>query len=202
MNPRSKNLLVVDVETTGTNPFRHNVMAIACVPFAGDIPTLELYVAHEKVVWSEYAKKQFDRYALKWETNAISAGNACAVIEQYLSLYYPGESVTLVGHNIGFDMAFLRKLAFEGGRDELAGISHRTVDTHTMLYVLYEQGKLPSSALTSDGAFRHFGIRIRESERHTALGDAFATKTLASKLFELLANSAEYAHSSPRAFRA
>lgn len=201
MNPRNRNLVVVDVETTGTNPFRHQVIAIACVPFMKDIPPLEIYVKHEQLRWSEYARKQFDRYTFKWTTNSISAVEACDRFEQYLSVHYPGENVTLIGHNIGFDIAFLRKLAFDGGRDEIAGVSHRAVDTHTMLYVLYEQGRLPSSALTSDGAFKHFGIGMPESERHTALGDALATKTLATKLFELLA-STEYAQSTPYVFGA
>ena len=41
------------------------------------------------------------------------------------------------------------------------------------------RGLVPDAALTSDGAFKHFGIRVDEPQRHTALGDAITTRELA-----------------------
>jgi DNA polymerase III epsilon subunit-like protein len=110
----------------------------------------------------------------------------CEKIERYLSSVFPGEAVTPVGHNVGFDVAFLRKLAFLGGRNEITAISHRALDTHTMLYLLHLKGRVPPSALSSDGAFEYFGIRVPDNERHTALGDALATRELVLRIFEML----------------
>jgi DNA polymerase III subunit epsilon len=107
------------------------------------------------------------------------------VIEEYVRTTFGGEEVTLVGHNIGFDVAFLRKLAFEGGREQLAGISHRALDTHTLLYVLALENRIPVSATKSDGAFRHFGIQVPPSKRHTALEDARATRALLLAILDL-----------------
>src|SRR6266851_10253301 len=177
---RAKNspLLVVDLETSGVNPLRHRVVAAAAVPFDDDAPPLELYIKHDNIEWNDYARSQFDKYAARWTANAVTPRDACDLLESYLELHYPQQKVTLIGHNIGFDVAFLRQLAFYGGRDELRGIYHRAVDTHTLLYVLFKQGRIPESALTSDGAFKFFNIQVEETKRHTALDDALATKLL------------------------
>jgi hypothetical protein len=94
---------------------------------------------------------------------------ACAVIESWISNEFGGNTITPIGHNVGFDIGFLRKLAFLSDKDEIDLISRRAIDTHTMLYLLYARGDLPRSALSSDGAFAHFGIDIEVKSRHTAL---------------------------------
>ena len=93
--------------------------------------------------------------------------------------------LTVVGHNVGFDVAFLRQLAFQAGLNEVPLISHRVIDTHTMLYLLHLSGVIPEDALSSDGAFRHFEIGPQAFARHTALGDALATRELFMRVLEL-----------------
>ncbi|MHB8345950.1 MAG: 3'-5' exonuclease [Acidiferrobacterales bacterium] len=182
---KSSPLVVIDVETSGINAFRHQILAVGLVPLLDETLPLEVYIRPESITWSSYAKKIFQKYEKKWEADAVTPSEACDRIERYLSKVFPGERAIPVGHNIGFDISFLKQLAFFGGRDELAGLSHRVLDTHTMLYLLYRQGKLPASALSSDGAFQHFKILVPESQRHTALGDAIGTKKLVSKLLDL-----------------
>jgi len=41
------NLVVVDLETSGTNPFRHEVLAVGLVPLTEKIPPYLLYVRGE-----------------------------------------------------------------------------------------------------------------------------------------------------------
>ena len=105
-------------------------------------------------------------------------------LKEFSQASHPLVRFQLVGHNIGFDLGFLKQLAFLSGKDELTGASHRVLDTYTMLFLLHEKGLIPSSALTSDGAFRYFGIRISETQRHTALGDALATRDLFRAIFD------------------
>lgn len=185
INLRDNSLLVVDLETSGINPFRHDVLAVGLVPLLERVAPAVIYVRPNEIQWSNYARRNFDKYVADWEAGAMPPSNACEAIERYLAQAFPGKQVTPVGHNIGFDVAFLRKLAFLGGRDELATISHRAVDTHTMLYLLFLKGRVPSSALSSEGAFYHFGIEVPEAARHTAIGDALATRELVLRLFEL-----------------
>ena len=186
MNLESRSAVVIDVETSGVNPFRNDVLAVGLVPLNSDLPSAEIYVRPEHIEWSPYARTIFEGYSAEWERNAVSPKAACSAIEDYLKQTFSKLPVTPIGHNIGFDVAFMRKLAFLGGRDELLGLSHRAVDTHTLLFVLVSKGTLPSSVLSSDGAFRHFRIDVPNKMRHTAIGDALATRELFLRLSQLL----------------
>lgn len=182
----SSPVVVVDVETSGVNPFRHEVLAVALVPLLGEAAPLEIYVRTQAIEWNARAREIFRSYERRWAVRAVEPAVACERIERYLADTFAGRPVTPIGHNIGFDVAFLRKLAFLGGRDQLKHLSHRGIDTHTLLYLLYLKGKIPEAALTSDGAFRKFGVNLPSTERHTALGDALATKQLTLRLLGLL----------------
>jgi DNA polymerase-3 subunit epsilon len=185
-NIPNHNLVVIDLETSGINPFRHEVLSVAIVPLILPEPPCVVYVRSQEIQWSQFAKKNFKNFSSVWDEKAVPAVTAFETIEQYVTQTFGQDNVTAIGHNVGFDMAFLRKLAYLAGRDELPRISHRALDTHTMLYMLYLKGQLPESALSSDGAFEYFGITIPEGDRHTALGDALATRELVLKLFELM----------------
>lgn len=181
------NLLVIDLETTGTNPFLHDVLSVGLVPLTQSGPPCVVYVRpSSEMQWSQFARANFERFSYTWNSNAVPPATACEIIENYVTEFSRGNMVTAIGHNVGFDVAFLRKLAFLAGKDELNTISHRALDTHTMLYLLFLKGRVPQSALSSDGAFQYFGIRVPEGTRHTALGDALATRELVLRLFNLL----------------
>ncbi len=185
-NLDSAPLVVVDLETSGVNPFRHDVLALALVPLNSELRPHVVFVKPPEIRWTEYARANFAKFAAEWERNAVAPVEACASIESYLRNTFGDQPATPIGHNIGFDVAFLRKLAFLGNRDELPSLSHRAIDTHTLLYVLAASGRIPSSAVSSTGAFEHFGITVSESVRHTALGDAVATRELFLRLVEFL----------------
>jgi DNA polymerase-3 subunit epsilon len=182
----TSDLIAVDVETTGPNPFVHDLLSLALVPIVGESEPLLVYVRPEQLKWSPFAFQNFQRFDHDWQTFAVSPPEALFKIENYLSRLLKGQPATLVGHNVGFDMGFLRKLAFLCGKTEIQGVSHRTLDTHTLLYLAWLQGKLPHTALTSDGAFQSLGIGPPAETRHTAQGDALATKTLFLRLVALL----------------
>lgn len=177
------NIVVVDVETSGVNPFKHSLLSVAFVPVDESLSSETIYVKPPVLEWTEFAKNNFKKFEADWEENATDPRDACDTIERYLKTIGGDEGVTLCGHNVGFDMAFLRQLAFWGDRDELRGLAHRTLDTHSLLYVLWLKGLVPASALSSDGAFEYFGIVVPTELRHTAEGDAKATRSL---LLEIL----------------
>ncbi|MDZ7685372.1 MAG: 3'-5' exonuclease [Gammaproteobacteria bacterium] len=187
---RNDELAIIDLETTGTNPHLHDVLSLAVVPFDNAEP-LQLHVQCQGGKWSPFAEKNFEKFSEQWRQQAVAPAEACQHLEDYLRDTFQDSQVTIVGHNIGFDVAFLRRLAYLGGREDICGFSHRTVDTHTMLFVLNQLDIIPASALGSDGAFEYFDITVPEDDRHTALGDARATRDLYAALMEIFSNLKE-----------
>ena len=177
-------LVAIDVETSGVNPFRHQILSLALVPLDPSKSPLELYVNEGEPEWERIAADYFEDWRSDWETYGQSASEACAALSYYIETVF-GDQITVVGHNVGFDVAFLRQLAFRAGLAEVPLISHRAIDTHTILHLLYLSGVIPEDALSSDGAFRHFDITPHASARHTAVGDALATRELFIRLLEL-----------------
>lgn len=182
---QNERLVVLDVETTGPNPGIHDVLSLALVPLDSRIAPLSIYVNPMGPTWTAYARRLFEQYRLDWEASAVRPEEAFERIDHYLVANYGAEPVTPVGHNIGFDLSFLQQLALKVRRPEgFRNLSHRAVDTHTLLYWLFLQGRIPREALSSDGAFRYFNIQVNEGQRHTALGDAEATRQLFMRILE------------------
>lgn len=185
MNPSNSNLVVIDIETTGTNPFIHDALAISFVPVNSKLSKLEVFIRHSNPEWNDFAKENFKKFQPKWQQEAAPAKTIFSRIEAYISSTFEKYPVTLIGHNIGFDVAFLRKIAYQAGHDYFSNISHRVIDTHTMLAILALQGKIPKSATSSDGAFKYFNIDSNPALRHSATHDAELTRLLFLELFKI-----------------
>jgi DNA polymerase-3 subunit epsilon len=184
------NLVVVDTETTGEDPFTHEILSVAFVPLASD-KTFEVNIQLIKdASWTAYGLLNFSNFERAWTHSAVEAKDAVARIEKFISDNYSDE-ICLVGHNVAFDRFFLARLAYRAGVKTIKGISHRTIDTYSLLMALNLLGKIPKSSTSSEEAFKHFGILIPSDQRHTALGDATATKTLFLKLMAELGSTAE-----------
>lgn len=182
---KKSRILIVDVETTGANPFLHDLLSVAIVPYSVDHPHLNIYVKTDlHTRWSEYGRKNFEKFRGVWEENALSKLEAHAAIQQYLSALEFDEPAILAGHNVAFDRMFLTKLSHDIGQYWFEGLSHRTLDTFSLIFQLVVNGKAPDTALPSDGALEYFNIKVDPSIRHTAIGDAWATRELLMSIFD------------------
>lgn len=178
-------LVVVDVETSGTSLVDHSLISAAFVPIAPEIPPFSVYFAPVNLRWSAKAHEMFRPYEAEWTRQAVPPKDACSSVVEYVRAHFQ-RPITIIAHNVAFDFAFLRKTFHEARVLEADAFSHRAIDTHTLLFLAYLKGKVPESALNSSGAFAFFGIEVPPSERHTALGDAKATRELFLRLVEVL----------------
>lgn len=181
-----KNLVIVDTETTGENPFEHEILSAALIPLVSK----KRFEVHVKVlrdaVWTGYSRELFSSFEQRWNSEAVDPVEAVSRIEKFIDESFAGEEINLVGHNVAFDRFFLARLASRAGVKSIRGISHRTIDTYSLLTILHWMGRIPKSATSSSGAFAHFRIEVSPSDRHTAIGDAVATKILFLKLLDEL----------------
>jgi len=180
-----EHIVVLDTETGGLDPFEHSLMSVGLVTGDGT-RTDEFFVAEPKMVTNprSLAVNRLDPAQVARE--GLAPLEAVERIEAFLDAYPGPRPVMVVGHNVAFDLAFMRRIYDMAGRPLPSDFSHRTVDTHTLLWSLMAVGKLPPNVRGSDAAFAHFDIAPPDALRHTALGDAVATRDLIERLVELV----------------
>lgn len=181
--------LVIDTETGGLDWFHHSLLTLGLVTgdAAGVTEGLEIAIRHEPYVVSGGGMKVNRIDLAAHHETALPAPQALEALDAFLSRHFdPQAPIILVGHNIGFDIAFLRAFLEAQGRSLEPRFSHRSVDTHAVAAALRDAGRLPAELkLSSTALFAHFGIEVPDAQRHTALGDALATHALYWKLVEL-----------------
>ena len=176
-------LLVIDTETTGPDPFVHDLISVALVPMDRSISGLEVYVDFPAdASWSDFARNNFRKLESPWRSKAVSPSVAVEIIQNYIDDFSLNREIYLAGHNVGFDRAFFQKLAFKAGRSGFRSVSHRNYDTHSVIMHGVLLGKYPESVVQSSGAFEYFNIDVARKDRHTAMGDALATRDLIAHL--------------------
>ncbi|MEK7662450.1 MAG: 3'-5' exonuclease [Patescibacteria group bacterium] len=177
-----RNLAFIDIESTGLDLERHEIIQIGCVlvkpiPRAGKGPTLEVLEEFELKIKPERIKDA-DPQALL--VNGYNEADWIFAIDIKKALEVLAEKVkdaVMVGHNVSFDHAFLEK-AFE--KNGIKNTMHyRKLDTISIAY----------AKLYNDGDIEKFSLRalceklgIENKHAHTALSDARATFELYKKL--------------------
>lgn len=183
----NKQLLFIDTETGGLNPEIHSLLSLALAAWdsnSGLIDTCEIYFNHDKYSITNKATEinKINESNISYMDNFISPDHAIKEIEWFCKKnFLEPNSIVIAGHNVAFDISFLKKLYSNQRSNYNARFSHRFVDTHSIMYYLQMVNRLPEYLkLDSSNAFDYFGLHVKN--RHTALGDALATV----KLFEAL----------------
>jgi len=182
---RKNNLAFIDTETTGFGIERHEIIQIGCVIVrqveradkGPEVEVVEEFEIKVKPMRIETA----DRGALKVNGyNALEWKSAIPIKDALLILIEKARDAIMVGHNVAFDDAFLRK-AFEdeGIRNTM---HYHKIDTISLAFaLLYDNPKVQKFSLQA--LCEHFGIDNKNA--HTALSDARATFELYKRLLGL-----------------
>jgi DNA polymerase-3 subunit epsilon len=170
-----KPLCFVDVETTGLDPQRHEIIEIGAIRV--DPSTLavtaevEVRVVPLHVERADPESLRINGYSPEGWADAVYLDEA---FEQLAPL---ADGAVLAGHNVPFDKAFLNEGWKRLGRVH-PKVDHHTLDTASLAWPLYTAGTVQSLSL---GALcEHFGIR--RIFPHRALDDARAALELAKRL--------------------
>jgi DNA polymerase-3 subunit epsilon len=191
-------LLVIDTETGGLDPERHSILSLAAVVWEDGNPKgeIEILIAEPDLSVTAQAL-EVNRIDLVGHCRrAVAPSGAVMRLEAFLNVHFQqelaaGGQIVLVGHNINFDLGFLRRLYRLAGAEFPSLFSHRVLDTASILRFLSLVGRLPATAVASSGAFAHLGVSVPEEMRHTALGDARGTADMLTRLVELVAQPDE-----------
>jgi DNA polymerase-3 subunit epsilon len=189
MNDR---LLVLDTETGGLDPNEFSILSVGAVIWDDGAlgQEIDLPIAEASIVTDPESLSINQINPKKHLLTAIPVDQAIAHFTSYLKRNFPalaqGEKITLVGHNVAFDIGFLRRFFRLGNERFEDYFSHRAVDTATILKFLMLAGRVSLDSPNSTAAFDYFGVKISNRERHTALADARATAKLLSAMLTLI----------------
>lgn len=166
----ARDLVFVDVETTGLNPHEHEIIELAAVRTSPDallvrnsiehlVLPVHIETAHPKAL-------EVNGYdAERWVRDAVLLEMA---LYRFVNLCYGG--VTLVAHNATFDWGFLRESLsrkHSGG----TGIDYHIICTASLAWPLVMQGGIESPKL--EKLCDHFGIS--NDGQHRAMRDVQRT---------------------------
>ena len=177
-------LAFVDLETTGLNPFRHEVIEIGIViaEHRADLfgkQFLELISEHTIQLLPEHIETA-DPKGL--EVNKYHTRDWSAAISQREGLGKAGDildGTIFIAQNVGFDWAFLQKAGNDHGIDFDARVHYHKLDLASMVFgKLYHEPKLFKYSLREMTEY----FDVKNADAHTALADARATFEVCKKL--------------------
>ncbi|MCI0542784.1 3'-5' exonuclease [bacterium] len=181
---KKHNLAFIDVETTGLDPLRHEIIELAVVLAAQREqalkgPRLELLGEYDWKIKPERLDIA-DREALRVNGYSPEKWRDAIPLPQVMQEFSAKtKSAAFVAHNVVFDFAFVEN-AFKktGVKNEM---HYPKIDTISLaLGKLYHNPKIEKFSLAA--LCEHFGIA--NPSAHTALSDARATFALFEKLTE------------------
>ena len=186
-----RKFLILDTETGGIDPEKHSILSVAGFGWSMGEEPVELFdfLIKEPMLRVDAASMEVNRIDLnRVVREGLDPKDAVERIDGTLLPFFGESKACLVGHNIGFDIAFLKRMYTTAWcRDRFNDhFAYRSVDTSTILTFLMEARVIPSGKPSSDRMFEMFGIEVPEEDRHTARGDALATARALEAMIRLV----------------
>ncbi len=167
-------MIIVDVETTGSNPVKNSILSIGAIDFEN--PKEQFYqecrmwegahVEQEALAVNGYSEAEIKDPAKQSEGELV--GNFFAWLKKR-------NSELVGGQNPMFDLGFIQAGAYRNHLDFL--MAHRSVDLHTVVFMhMIKNGITPptknkKSDINSDGIMKYVGIPT-EPKPHIAINGA------------------------------
>lgn len=187
--------LVIDCETGGLDPSKHSLLSIAGIIWEpGKSPRILFdFFIKESLITIEPEAMEVNRIHLSGISRfGISPEQAIRKIKDIVIHEFKlGDKlgyvkVPLAGHNVGFDIGFLKRLyRLTNKESEFSKLfSHQSLDTASILSFLMCSNHIQSKRPSSNFLFEYCKVTPPEEARHTALGDAMATANALNVLVE------------------
>jgi DNA polymerase III epsilon subunit-like protein len=181
-----KRLLILDAETGGLDCAEHSVLSLGAVIWNnGNIDAKFQVVIREPQMSTTLEALRVNGLTHEIiENEGVSPLTAVQALQNFLLANDLHPRITLAGHNVAFDVGFLRRLyRLAGFPDKAYGkiFSYRVLCTQTLALALEAAGRCDFKSTSLDALCKHFKIKIRDEDtygRHDALEDATAAARL------------------------
>lgn len=178
----------IDTETGGIDPQKHSLLQIGLVIWdanLGIIDQAEWYIKSNHYCFTKHAQSMNKFNLLEHNHFAKEPKTVIKEMLLFLGRYFDKNYfIPLIGHNVQFDVAFLKEFFKKNHRSFNQYFSHRYIDTYSVYKTLVLAGIISHSLDSSADAFNYFKIQV--DNRHRAISDCIATVELYTKLLSLL----------------
>lgn len=183
------NILVIDTETGGLDSEKHSILTIAGVCLDTDkgtvTPLFDLLI-REATLSVDKQAMEVNKIDLNVVVkDGLSPADAVTQIVEKLQNNFPiGKQILLAGHNVGFDVAFMKRLFRLSGTTHDFGkmFSHRVLDSASLIQYLQLVGIAEAGSPNLDMLLKVAEVPYETNMRHTAIGDARLTAQAISNL--------------------
>lgn len=176
--------IFVDTETSGVDEKLHSVLQVALIAYDLDskqtLGTYSTFVNHPTVNVQLAALKVNNIDLRTLSTLGISPSDTCDKISEFVRTYGQGQLVTPIGHNVDFDLRFL-KVLFEANKRRYP-FAFRTLDTCSTARFLIEAKLLPPTPCKLGDLVQLFQIPSDPTKLHGAIYDVELTVKVFEKL--------------------
>jgi len=178
--PKRK-IVVLDTETGGLDPNTHSILSLGAVVWhdGGIDDTFYTLIAEPEIHADPAALKVNGLNLDTVRSEGADPLSAVLALNNFLLKNDLRGLVTVGGHNVSFDVGFVRRLFNLAGRKY--PFSHRSLCTQTAALLLEQAGRIDPPGTSLDVLCKLFGIQVRaggELGKHNALEDAKATALL------------------------
>ena len=167
-------MIVVDIETSGTSPYKHSILSIGAVDFSN--PERQFYQECQIEKDKEYTEEALNVNGFKKEELTDPKKKTLeSVLNEFMKWIEPVADKTIGGHNVNFDAGFLN-YSFKRYNINFS-FGHRVIDTHSLVYAsILSRGlnvpiKNDKTDINSDYVFNYVGLPA-EPKPHNALNGA------------------------------
>lgn len=180
--------LVFDCETTGLDPQKNRILTCSFIILdskLNDVDKLSLGLKHDGSEIDQVAMEKNGINLKEHQEKSLEISDARADILDFLARNRAERWLIPVGHNIGFDVAFLKNSGLLTPSEYSRFIGFSTIDTMIIAEFLRSCGNYPkrlSSRLSN--VAKHFQISFREDRLHGAEYDAALTAQVFKKMVE------------------
>jgi DNA polymerase III epsilon subunit-like protein len=178
-------MIVLDIESSGTNPWKNSVLSIGAIDFDNPAETFyeecriwdEAHINEESLKINGFTLESIKRKDKREERE---------IVTEFFKWALKRKDHTIAGHNPFFDIFFIQ-MAAERGRLDFP-LAHRIVDLHSVCYfhmirrAIEPPIKNKRTDLNSDTVMEYVGIP-REPKPHKALNGAKWEAEAFSRLF-------------------
>ena len=169
-------ITIFDVETGGTDAMKHSILQVAIAVFENgkELDAIKLNIVHDEYSVTEVAMK-INKIDLD-NHKGFTPEEAVNKIITFMAKYFD-EPAQVCGHNVSFDVSFIKKMFQDVGENYDRIFSYRLLDTSAVARFLIFMGVIPSGGSLGD-LLTYFKVPHDKMELHDALVDCRVTYQL------------------------